>query len=319
MSKTYTELQSRFVKLTKNSNSENTSFGQDLLNESIRTIASINSGNFPWLETVETIDSVASQQKYVIPNNIRHIVDIYYVVGGNTYMPTIIYDSGIWKQILASNLGESNFPQYVYIQNRTMYFAPTPSTSTATITIRGRLNIRDLGIEDYTTGTVITTTVGGTTITGTGTTWEDGMVGRYIKINNTTASNGGDGFWYKIASVTSATILELATGYQGSAITAGSATYTIGEVSPIPDAYSLAPVYRAAAIYWEYQNDEKKSQRYWTRYDGGVEAGLSSNYGGIIGQMFEAERSTVEGAYISPNQITQINPNNPQQDASGFS
>ena len=317
--KTYTELQTRYQKLTKNTNTDNVTFGKEILNESISTICSIRNGAWSWLETVATTSSVASQQAYGIPNNIRKLTSLYYTVGTTTYLPTPIYSNAVWERIISANWGESNRPVYYYVQNDTVYLAPTPSDTSGTLNFRGRQRTRDLGFADYTTGTIITTVVGDETITGSGTTFEAGMVGRYLQIANTTAANGGDGEWYKIASVTSTTVLELEKPYVGTAITAGSATFIIGETSPIPEDYDMAPVYRAAAIYWEYQADEKKSERYWARYDGGVEAGLSSNYGGLLGQMFEADGTTVDGPYISPNLIQNVNPNNPQTDATGGS
>ena len=55
-------------------------------------------------------------------------------------------------------------------------------------------------------------------------------------------------------------------------------------------------------------------------YDGGMEAGYSKEYGGIISQMLENEGETEEGAYIPPvGSITSGAPYYyPTQDASGM-
>jgi len=126
------------------------------------------------------------------------------------------------------------------------------------------------------------------------------MVGRYIQIANTTAANGGDGFWYEIGSYTSATSIGLTKPYEGTAIAAGSATYTIGQVPVIPEAYQMAIVYRATALYWENKEEVNKAKVYWLKYDGGNEAGYNKEYGGLIGQMLENEGETEEGAYVPP-------------------
>lgn len=164
---------------------------------------------------------------------------------------------------------------------------------------------------------------GGSFVVGSGTSWTTGMAGMYIKITDTLAANGGDGFWYEIASVTDSTHLTLVKPYTGTAITAGTAAYTIGQMSVIPEAYDIAPVYRAAALYWRDKGSLEKAKMYWLLYDGGNEAGYSKEYGGIISQMLANEGETEEGAYIPPfggenTTIMQAPYYYPYQQASGF-
>lgn len=398
--KTYTTLRNLYGTLTNNTQTANLTLGDQFINDSIRAISSIRSGRWKWLETLESIPTIANKQSYPIPNNIRHAVDIYVQTypqndgQANTNAPTIwfpeiVYDPVIWKKVLSAQLGAGDVPRFVYVQNDTIYFSPYPQSNGNSIYIRGRLNLIDLSIADYTTGTITTvpytttftavvasgatsatlssnwslstgtwritfsngdernvtltngsaavswtdglssaatatitveTGNGGSIVTGSGTTWVAGMVGRYIKIADTSAANGGDGFWYKINSVESTTILTLNKTYQGTAISGGSATYTIGQVPPIPEAYQVAIVYRAVALYWEQQGDLNRAKIYWTKYDGGVEAGYTTVYGGLISQMMEAEGSTVEGAYIPPTDFYgRINPNNPEPDVASSS
>lgn len=68
------------------------------------------------------------------------------------------------------------------------------------------------------TGTVALT-VGSTTVTGTGTTFTAGMVGRYLNVGN---------FWYEIASFTSATVIDLTNSWRGNA-TSGT-EYIIADI-----------------------------------------------------------------------------------------
>lgn len=164
---------------------------------------------------------------------------------------------------------------------------------------------------------------GGSIITGTATSWTTGMVDRYIKITNTSAANGGDGFWYQIKEVIDSTHISLYKPYTGTAITAGTATYIIGQMSVIPEAYDIAPVYRAAAIYWRDKGSLEKAKNFWLLYDGGNEAGYSNSYGGIIGQMLANEGETEEGSYLPPfgstsATIMQAPYYFPYQQASGF-
>ncbi len=164
---------------------------------------------------------------------------------------------------------------------------------------------------------------GGSFVIGSGTSWATGMAGRYIKITNTSAANGGDGFWYQVDEVIDATHLTLTKQYTGTPIVAGTATYTLGEMSVIPEAYDIAVVYRTCALYWKDHDNDAKADYYWRLYDGGNEAGFNEEYGGVIGQMLANEGETEEGSYIPPTgdmstTIMQAPYYFPNQLASGF-
>lgn len=193
--------------------------------------------------------------------------------------------SGAWSlptgtyQIKLSN-GEFRTATFTNSSTSVTWTEATTSASTATITVN------ESG--------------GGSIVTGSGTTFTASMVGRYINITDTTAANGGDGFWYEIGGYINATTISLVKPYEGTAISAGSATYTIGQCSVIPEAYDVAVVYRSTALYWDNQGDLVRGKSYWMKYDGGYEAGYSKEYGGLISQMLANEGETEEGSYIPP-------------------
>lgn len=320
--KTYTNLRSEAAQACNVAIADTTKMSviDGYINDSIKTICNLQGGKLRFLEATKDMDTVASQSSYLIPNKFRKIIDLYVYSGTGTssdtiYTPEMIFDPTRWKQILQARLGESDVPYFTYVESQKFYLNPTPSTSGRKITIRGRLNVRDLGIADYTTGTIVSIANQGTALVGSGTTWTADMVGRYIKINQTTAANGGDGFWYEIGGYTSATSLTLLKPYEGTAIVAGSATYTIGQVPVIPEAYQPAITYRTAALYWQNQNDLTRAKTYWMQYDGGQEAGYSKIYGGLIGQMLDNEGETEEGAYIPPIGSQSVFPQAPYYDS----
>lgn len=295
----YTSLATQYIPLA--SDNSNVAIW---LNDSIRTIANLRGGKWKWLEVTEEQDTVASQRAYEIPNNIRKLMDVYVEVGaGSTavvYTPQPVFDPNAWKLILAYKLGESDVPLYYYVEGTKVHFAPVPASSGNNIVMRGRLNLKDLSIADYTTGGVLTATDGSASIVGTGTSWTAPMAGRYLRITDSDTANKGDGFWYPISSIGSTTTLTLTKPYQGTSIAAGNAAYIIGQMCPIPEAYDPAPIYRMAAQYWASQREMDRANYFWRMYDGGVEAGLTQTYGGLIGQMLENEVESVEGPYISP-------------------
>jgi len=318
--KSYTVARNLFGSLTNNTSSTNLTLGDLLINQSVRTVSTLAGSLWWWLEKTYDVSTVASQAYYEIPNQLRKLTDLYVTVGTQIYMPEPVFDADKWKLVLASNLGTSDVPRFYYRLGNRVYLSPTPATTGSTITFRGRMNIRDLNTADYTTGTITSLANGSTAIVGSGTTWTADMVGRFIKITQTTAAGGGDGYWYEIGSFTDATHIGLVKPYQGTTITAATAAYNIGQMSPIPESYDDAPVFRAAAIYWQQQKDLAMSKTFWMMYDGGKEAGYSSEYGGLIGNMLEEANETVEGVYTNPFGYSgnSINPNYPQPLASGF-
>lgn len=298
------------------------------INDSIRTICNLQGGKLRFLEATKQMTTVANQEAYQIPNGFRKLIDLYITnSSGNpsedtVYSPEMVFDPTRWKLIIQYRLGTSDTPYFVYVENTRYLIQPIPATTGNVITLRGRLQTRDLTIPDYTTGSIVSIANEGTAVVGTGTTWTADMIGRYIQITNTTAANGGDGFWYEIGSFTDATHIGLVKPYEGTSIVAGTAAYTIGQCSVIPEAYDIAIVYRATALYWQNQNDLQRAKTYWTLYDGGNEAGYTDTYAGLIGQMLANEGETEEGSYVPPFASTTNLPQAPYylpyQDASGF-
>lgn len=214
---------------------------------------------------------------------------------GNWTLPTGVY------QIKFSN-GEYRLATFTNSSTAVTWTTPIVAAATADITVNAAN--------------------GGSIVTGTGTTWTQDMVGRYMQIENTTAANGGDGFWYEIGGFIDATHVSLLKPYEGVAIASGTAAYTIGQCSVIPAAYDIGICYRAAALYWQNQNDLNRAKTYWMQYDGGNEAGYTDVYAGLMGQMLANEGETEEGSYVPPFGSRTNTPQAPYyfpfQDASGF-
>lgn len=284
---------------------ENATKGGQFLNDSVRTVCNLQGGKLRFLEATKDMLTVADQEAYQIPAKFRKLIDLYVYSGAGSdsdtiYTPEMVFDPMKWKHIKQARYGSSTVPYFTYVENQKYYINPIPSVSGNKITLRGRINVPDLGIADYTTGSIVSIANAGTALVGTGTAWTADMVGRYINIPKTSAANGGDGLWYEIGGYTNATALTLLKPYEGTSIAAGTTPYTIGQVSPIPEAYQMAYIYRACALYWEDKSDGDKAKRFWLRYDGGNEAGYNSSYGGLISQMLANEGETEEGSYIPP-------------------
>lgn len=303
--KTYSILLSLYQTFTNNQQSDNLTNGVQYINDSIRTICNLQGGKLRFLESTSNMLTVANQESYQIPNKYRKLIDMYVYSGAGTssdtiYSPEMVFDPVRWKTILQYRLGTQDVPYFTYVENTSFKIQPIPGTTGNQITLRGRLQVRDLTIPDVTNVTVVSIANGDTAMTVSGSMTAD-FVGRYIQITETTPANGGDGFWYEIGAFIDATHITLTKPYEGLSIVAGTAASTIGQVPVVPAAYQPAIVYRAAALYWQLNGDNaSRAKAYWLMYDGGKEAGYTTEYGGLVLEMLENEGETEEGAYIPP-------------------
>lgn len=303
--RSYTQFLNDYQRFTNNTEAANQTFGVTVINDSIRTICNLQGGKLRFLESTHNMSTVATQETYQIPNKFRKLIDMYIYSGSGSstdtiYAPVMVFDPTIWKRILQTRLGSSDVPYFTYVEKTTYKIQPIPDSNGQLIVLRGRLQTRDLSIADYTTGTIVSVANNGTTVTGSGTSWTAGMAGQYIRIDDSDSANQGDNFWYEISSITDTTHLELVKPYEGTAISAGSSTYTMGQMSVIPEAYDIAVVYRATSMYYQQQGDLQRAKTFAMMYDGGMEFGYSNTYGGIIQQMLDNEGETEEGSYIPP-------------------
>lgn len=323
--------QSTLQQMTKVSTSDttNTDLLMQFWNDSRRTVGSIRGGNWPWLEIERTVLTVADQEYVYIPNDMRRVTAVRVVVPADNnsstiYLPRLIYDEQKWQAILALRLGSNQYPYYCFQRGQQLLFNPVPSTTDVQVILMGRRSIKDANIDDYSTGNILTATPASTAIVGTGTSWTTSMAGRWVRITESNTDNKGDGQWYEIATIVDATHLTLVKPYQGTAIVGGAAAYVLAQITYEPEAYQMAPIYRAVS-QWLQLNDPLHPQRwqsYAKLYDGGQESGLADLPGGLIGQMLEEAGETFDGHYISPSNRDFISDAPPYwfpwQQASGF-
>jgi hypothetical protein len=137
-------------------------------------------------------------------------------------------------------------------------------------------------MSEYTTGTITTLANAGTAVTGSGTDF-DGFVSDttnydyYFRIDGD--GTGSSSKWYKISTAGSNTSLTRSDAYEGTAIAAGTETYTISMVSRLPPGLDLAFVYGAALVSSVDQDNEKQT-RSWA----GLLANIISKYAAIEGK-----------------------------------
>lgn len=267
----YTGSRNLFGVLTNNNATANLTVGDTLINNAARQI--LRSRSWYFLNKSDTsLTTTASTQFYTLPNDCESILTVSITVGTFVYTPKECPSREFWNKLNETTSFSSNYPEYYYVFAGRIGFWPIPSTSSYTITLYYKRKIRDLGIADYTTGTITSIANGGTAVVGSGTTWTAKMAGRFIQFTDSNTANTGDGFWYEISSVASTTSLTLVTPYGGTAISAGSAAYTIGQISIIPEDFQELPVYKAAQIYFSSIQPEPVRAKL---YEGMYETGFS--------------------------------------------
>lgn len=201
-----------------------------------------------------------------LPQYIDRVASLYVTVGTYNYTPKECPSRGRWDALNMTTF-QSDIPTDWYIYDGKLGLFPRPATATNIVTINSKQLARDLTVADYTTGGILTAVKGSPTITGTGTTFTASMVGRWLRITESDTANKGDGYWYKIRSYTSATVITLEKPYQGTAITAGNAAYTISQCSLMPEQYQDLPIYGALRTYFtSVQPDNSKAQLYEGMY-----------------------------------------------------
>lgn len=256
-----------FGSLSNDTSTATLAVADTLINEADKQILSSR----PWtfLENQYTLTTAASTQFTTLPMYVDRVSSIYVTVGSTRWSPIECPSRDAWDRLNMVAF-TSDFPTYWYVYNGQLGLYPTPSSAGNTITINAKRLQKDLSVADYTTGTITTVATSGgvTTVTGSGTTWTAKMVGRYIRITDTDTALTGDGFWYQIATVPTSTTLTLTRAYGGTALAAASATYTIAQVSLIPEQYQSLPIYKALQVFFtSVDPNTEKAQLYGGLYN----------------------------------------------------
>lgn len=299
--RSYTTLLNTYTTLSLNATTTNSSLGQTLLNDGIKKVYSIM--NWPFLENSATGTTVANQQFYNLAYDYGTMINVTMTNGTTVYDPVEVSSRSAWDFINSNTQVTSNIPQYYFIFGNgpaTIGFYPTPSASAQTFNYYYKRIQKDLTLADYTSGTITSIANAASAVTGSSTSWTSKMIGRYISITDSNSANTGDGYWYPISAVGSGTTLTLGTPYGGPTISAGSAAYTIGQMSYLPDGYQNLPLYYALWQYWLSKTDgesQTKAADYKTMfYDG-------------IGEMKTKHGSKSIDPTISADEISNLNPN----------
>lgn len=195
-------------------------------------------------QQTKTTTTVVDQQSYHYPVGVVNIESATVNFGGFTQPLDVINSQHNWDVLNSIQIQASAITQFIFPRRDDFQIWPIPQDE-YTLTFNYHLRDRDLSVEDYTTGTV-TVTNNSQTVTGSGTSWNNSMIGSWFSINNT--SLPGQGYWYRVSDVVSTTSITLETSWEGES-GAGN-TYIIGQVPEIPNEGHICLVDGVTADYY---------------------------------------------------------------------
>jgi len=273
--KTFTNLRNLYGSLTNNTSSANLTLGDQMINDSHRAICALK--DWPFLEKVRTLSTTATVQAVNLPYDCDQVREISVIPIGSTtrYVPKLSPSAAHWDTLNSSTF-TSDIPEWYFVRAGQILLWPVPASTGNTIYVTQKSRVIDLNIADITSTTIASITSGATAmVVNAGLTVQ--MAGFWIIPTLSTTVNTGDGRWYEISGVGSATTLTLVRAYGGLTIAAGTAACTIGQMPLLPEAFHEIPVKRAVSQYWAIQKDSKMSLLYEKQYKDDI-ASLERNW-----------------------------------------
>lgn len=282
MSLTYQDLQQKFQRLTKSSNtdvltqgSQDMNIGYHLFNAQLARY---------YTQKQQFTDLITGQQIYQTPVDAIRIITMTTLVS-NSFNPPLQEARDEYEWRLATSYSySSNWPAwYRVLGSDSISLWPVPSQDVANgLRYIYQPQDHDLSILDTTstsTGVTVTVTNGDVTVTAdSGSPFTIDMAGLWFQVTGQV-----DLTWYEIVSATS-TVLTLKSAYI--ATSGSNKTWRIGQLSIIPQEYSDAPIQYALYQYWSAQGDEPRSELHLNNFNNMIksckEEYSSSNESSVI-------------------------------------
>lgn len=203
-------------------------------------------------------DLVAGQQFYQLPEDAQKLKEL--IVSTGSYRPPMeqIPDEGTWN--FMNMLGITGMPSHYWIRgNNEFGLYPTPAHDvTSGIEMVFSPKHVEMTQNDFSDGTVMIDQ-DSTTLTHSATGFTPKMEGQWFQ--NT---DGSDENWYRIASYTNPSVVELENNYQGLSVTI--ATFRVGQVMDLPEEFLEAPIDYAMYRHYLLRGNIQKAAEFKALY-----------------------------------------------------
>lgn len=247
---TYTSIKNDFLDNTGNPGSSDTTliafFDRHLATRYQDLQAELS--NYKTQEPPTTASTIADQQFYHYPPGIVDVEAVNIDIGSQNIPLQIVNSQLNWDHINYITL--TNYPTMIFPRKDDFGLWPIPD---AVYTINFLANARDRSLTNADITGTATFTNNDATVTDSATSFTAAMVGRFIKAD-------ADGYWYRIASFTSSSVIELETVFEG---TGGSLAYTLGESPELPEESHILLSYGVTADYFRGPRKDTKTANTW--------------------------------------------------------
>jgi len=292
--KTFTQLATDYTTLSNDDSAGNLALGKTLINISAKQI--LNMSDWTFNKDSKTISTGTGIQNYDPPYNMLKMDYVRYWYGGVWYTPKEIKSGELWSKLTDVPSVTSSIPEYWYVSNRTNKIGlyPASADSSGTIKMGFTKKIRDFSVSDYSTGSA-SVSANGTIFNTTTGTWNDKMVGRYIKVSSTDTPI--DDFWFEITGIDS-TGTAYVKQQAPNAVSGGS--YTISEMIPLPEGFGELPLYYALGQYYQRKEQPVLAREYTIMYKEGVDDLLMRDSRSVTGLVEKEEPVGLENPSFNP-------------------
>jgi hypothetical protein len=258
MPKTISQLVTDFQTLTNDSSTSSGTLAKTLINFGVRSV--LGAQNWTFNKTYRQYSSATSIQSYEKPYDAFRMESVHYWDSNVWYALKEVRDDRQWR--ILNNTVVTGLPYSWFISTHTGHVElyPIPSDSKGTIRMNYLKKVRDIGVTDYSTGSV-TATSGGTAFTGAGTAWGTLFAGRSISVSGTDTPI--DGYWFEIDRVNGVGTIEVRESIPNAV---NNATYKISELIPLPDGFEDIPLWYALDRYYQIKEKPVLAREYERKY-----------------------------------------------------
>lgn len=258
-------------RIINNSAADNLTWGIEMVNDYTRRLVS----KYYLNEKSYTTTTTAGTQFYNLPPQVKELINVTVSIGGVLWQPKQCPTRQMWDSLNVISF-QQDYPSYFFVYNGQVGLYPKPASSSNTITMNYKTRIVDLSMADVTdtsSSKTMSVTNGSTTITASGAVFLSWMAGQWVRF----PFPSGDNQWYQIDSITSTTVAVLKNNYTGA--TASGLSFTIGQVSILPEDYQDIPLYMMGYTYYTTRfPDADRAKLYQGLWNDG-EARLNAEFG----------------------------------------
>jgi len=297
MAKTISQLVTDFKTLTNDTSTSSGTLAKTLINFGVRSVLATQ--NYTFNRSYQDFSSATSIQSYEKPYDALKITSVYYWDSGVWYALPEVRTDAQWRNINSTVV--TGLPYCWSVSNETgkIGLSPIPSNSKGTIRINYLKKIRDIGVSDYSTGSVSGTS-GGTTFSNGSAVWTSLMQGRALSVSGT--NTVADGMWFTIDKVASGgTIITVRESIPD---TITNATYNISELIPLPDGYEDIALWYALDRYYQIKEKPALAREYERKYKEQLGELMNQDSRSASGLITQESDGGMVGPNINPWSIT---------------